>query len=103
MESLLQEAVNFAQKYLNDIVQVNSVNDLWYYAIGIGLILVLMIVASYYTLKRIAIHLITGYAAIYIAQYFGIQVEPDAMMLTLMALFGPIPVLIAVGWHFLLN
>ncbi|WP_298703384.1 hypothetical protein [uncultured Veillonella sp.] len=69
--------------------------------IGVGLVAIYMIFKiAYFTIKRVAIHLITGYAAYYIAvNYFHIPMDMGLGMWALSALFGPIPVIAMALWQ----
>lgn len=69
--------------------------------IGVGLVAIYVIFKiAYFTIKRVAIHLITGYAAYYIAvNYFHIPLDMGVGMWALSALFGPIPVIAMALWH----
>lgn len=68
--------------------------------LGVIAVIVLFKLA-FYTVKKVIIHVITGYAAYYIATaYFGIPIDLGIMMWALMALFGPLPI-VAVGlWKY---
>lgn len=69
--------------------------------VAVGIVAVIFIFkVAYFTIKRVAMHLITGYAAYYIAvNYFHIPLDMGVGMWALSALFGPIPVIAMSLWH----
>lgn len=74
---------------------------LYYALILIVLVLILLFIA-YYTLKRVIINFVLGYGTLFGIQYFfGPQsVDDGTLMMALIALFGPLPVVLDALWHY---
>ena len=68
--------------------------------VGVIAVIVLFKLA-FYTVKKVVIHVITGYAAYYIATaYFGVPIDLGLLLWALMALFGPLPIIVVGLWKY---
>lgn len=55
---------------------------------------------AFYTVKKVVLHLVTGYVAfLAITSIFNIPVHMGLMMWALTAVFGPLPVIGLALWH----
>ncbi len=55
---------------------------------------------AFYTVKKVVLHLVTGYVAFWaITSIFNIPVHMGLMMWALTAVFGPLPVIGLALWH----
>lgn len=62
--------------------------------------LVLLFKLAFYTVKKVVLHLVTGYIAfLAITSIFNIPVHMGVMMWALTAMFGPLPVIGLALWH----
>lgn len=90
------------QDMLSNLVHITGIGDIFGFGIGGIIIFVVLMYFTFYTIKKVVTNLIVGYITLFAIQYiFHIIVEPTAIMLVLMALFGPIPVIVAAGWHYI--
>lgn len=100
MDSLLQTFIRLVNTYVGNWIHISGESDLLLYVVGIVIVVAVVMSVAFYSLKKVVINLVTGYIVMFIAQnVFDINIVPDSIMLTLMALFGPIAVIAAGVWH----
>lgn len=90
------------QDLMSNFVHITGISDIFGLGIGGIVIFVVLMYFTFYTVKKLVTNLLVGYVSLFAIQYiFHIVIEPTAIMLVLMALFGPIPVILAAGWHYI--
>lgn len=95
--------VQFLQEHAAGLIHISGASDIFGMGIGTVIVICVAIYVTYYTVKKVIWNLVLGYIVLYAIKYFlHIVIEPTAIMVALMALFGPIPVIIAAGWHFIM-
>lgn len=100
MDSILPVFIKLVNTYAGNWLHIGGESDLLMYGVGIAIVVAVVTSVAFYSVKKIGFNLITGYVVLYIAQnVFNIAIVPDSIMLTLMALFGPLAVIVAVLWH----
>lgn len=68
-------------------------------AIAIGLLVLRL---TFYTIKRVVVHVVTGYLTLLVIEYlFHFTIKMDVLMWALTVLFGPIAIIGAALWHLL--
>lgn len=93
--------ISFLTHFIDKAMDIIQVGDIFGYGMSGIIIFVVMMYVTFYTLKKVVVNLATAYVALFLIQYiFHITVEPTAIMMVLMAFFGPIPVVLAALWHF---
>lgn len=82
-------------------IYVNGQQDILLLGVTFVVIIALAMMLTFYTLKKIAFNLFLGYLFVFAAKYaLHVSVTTDYLMFGLMAFFGPLPVIVAVLWHY---
>ncbi len=100
MDSLLHGITSAIPMLKGTLLQGTGQGDLYMYGLGALVVVFAIMKIAFYTIKRVVVHLALAYVAIYgVEGVFHIGVDSSPLMMTLMALFGPIPVIAAALWH----
>lgn len=100
----MESVVEFLQTYAGFLIHITNAADIWQMGGGAIVIALVVMYIAFYSVKRIIKNLILGYIFLYAAEYiFHLVIEPTAIMITLMALFGPIPIILAAVWQIIMQ
>ncbi len=103
MMEILNKIEEILLPIVGNVVRIEGNMDLYLYGAAILFILIMASSLAFYTIKKVVVNLVLAYICIYIGQYlFHITLVPDALMLVLMAFFGPLAVVMGFIWHFLM-